>query len=181
MVEKIAYKYKFNTLPNIEVLIEECKGHLVTILSKYDKNRNSKAFSYFSVITKNWFIHKAKKLSQQIKKETKCEEISKSVEIEYMSTQNDFIDNNINKEFLEALWREMDQWETLPLKPNELKMLKAMRIILGSAEEIDIFNKKYIYLLAREITNLNTKQVLTNLNFFRKLYKQFRQRWLNEE
>ena len=57
MVDKIVFTYKFTTLPNIDELRDECKIWLITILSKYDPNRGSKAFSYFSVITKNWFIH----------------------------------------------------------------------------------------------------------------------------
>ena len=60
MVDKIVYTYKFTTLPNIEPLKEDCKVWLTTILDKYDPNKGSKAFSYFSVVTKNWFIHKIK-------------------------------------------------------------------------------------------------------------------------
>ena len=63
MVDKIAYTYKFTSLPNIEDLKEECKIWLTTILDKFDVSKGSKAFSYFSVITKNWFIHKVKKNS----------------------------------------------------------------------------------------------------------------------
>ena len=65
LVDKIVYTYKFNTLPNIDYLKDDCKLWLITILAKYDPNRKSKAFSYFSVITKNWFIHKVKKTNQQ--------------------------------------------------------------------------------------------------------------------
>jgi DNA-directed RNA polymerase specialized sigma subunit len=64
MVDKIVFTYKFTTLPNIDSLRDECKIWLITILDKYDVNKGSKAFSYFSVITKNWFIHKVKKKSQ---------------------------------------------------------------------------------------------------------------------
>ena len=53
LVDKIVYTYKFNTLPNIDYLKDDCKLWLITILDKYDPNRKSKAFSYFSVITKN--------------------------------------------------------------------------------------------------------------------------------
>ena len=56
MVNKIIFTYKFNTLPNIDPLREDCKIWLTTILDKYDPNKGSKAFSYFSVVTKNWFI-----------------------------------------------------------------------------------------------------------------------------
>ena len=56
MVDKIVYTYKFTNLPNIDSLRDECKIWLITVLGKYDPNKGSKAFSYFSVITKNWFI-----------------------------------------------------------------------------------------------------------------------------
>ena len=68
LVDKIVYTYKFNNLPNIDYLKDDCKVWLTTILNKYDPNRGSKAFSYFSVITKNWFIHKVKKNAQAAKK-----------------------------------------------------------------------------------------------------------------
>ena len=57
MVDKIVFTYKFTNLPNIDELRDDCKVWLTTILEKYDPNRGSKAFSYFSVITKNCFIH----------------------------------------------------------------------------------------------------------------------------
>ena len=69
LVDKIVYTYKFNTLPNIDYLKDDCKLWLITILDKYDPNRNSKAFSYFSVITKNWFIHKVKQNSKRLKRD----------------------------------------------------------------------------------------------------------------
>ena len=65
LVDKIIYTYKFTTLPNIDYLREECKAWLVTILDKYDPDKGSKAFSYFSVVTKNWFIHKVKKTTKK--------------------------------------------------------------------------------------------------------------------
>ena len=61
MINKIVFTYKFGSLPNIESLKEECEIHLITILSNFDESKGSKAFSYFSVVTKNWFTHKAKK------------------------------------------------------------------------------------------------------------------------
>ena len=69
MVDKIVYTYKFTTLPNIDDLKAECKVFLTTILDKFDPAKGPKAFSYFSVITKNWFIHKVKKNAQRNKRE----------------------------------------------------------------------------------------------------------------
>ncbi len=180
MVQKIVYKYKFTSLPNIESLIPECEGHLITVLSKYDKERNSKAFSYFSVITRNWFFHKSKKYSQQTKKEIICDDISKSVEVEYLSTENQYISERTYNEFIKQLWVEIGNWETLNLKPNERKMIEAIKILLNHQDSIEIFNKKAVFLYCREITGLNTKQILTSLQKFRQLYKDFRKKWDNE-
>ena len=72
MVDKIIYTYKFTNLPNIDVLRDDCKIWLTTILGKYDPGKGSKAFSYFSVITKNWFIHKVKQNSKKLKRRSKC-------------------------------------------------------------------------------------------------------------
>ena len=71
MVDKIVYTYKFNTLPNISDLQQDCKVFLVTILHKYNPDKNSKAFSYFSVIAKNWFIAQVKKNAKKNKKTIK--------------------------------------------------------------------------------------------------------------
>ena len=53
----------------------------------------------------------------------------------------------------------------------------AIREILGSVEEIEIFNKKAIYLYLREITGMNTKQIVCQLNKFRKKYRLFKSDW----
>ena len=44
MVDKIIYTYKFNNLPNIEVLADECKIWLTTILAKLILKRDIKLF-----------------------------------------------------------------------------------------------------------------------------------------
>ena len=78
MVDKIVYTYKFTNLPNIDSLKEECKSWLTTILDKFDPSKKSKAFSYFSVITKNWFIHKVKKNSRSMKREVQIDDMNNS-------------------------------------------------------------------------------------------------------
>ena len=81
MVDKIVFTYKFTNLPNIDLLRDECKIWLMTILDKYDPNKGSKAFSYFSVITKNWFIHKVKKQQKQNRTEINIDNIAKSLSL----------------------------------------------------------------------------------------------------
>jgi len=177
LVDKIVYTYKFNNLPNIDYLKDDCKLWLITILDKYDPERKSKAFSYFSVITKNWFIHKVKQNTKRLKRDVQYEDIDKYDCEEVMVTHNTYESDRENYEFWQHLFAEVDSWEKLKLKENEKKVLDAIRILFNSIDEIEIFNKKAIYLYMREITGLNTKQIVNNLNKIRKRYRNFKSEW----
>ena len=74
MVDKIVYTYKFTSLPNIDSLKDDCKNWLITVLNNFDPEKGSKAFTYFSVVSKNWFIAEVKKTSKKAKRETHLEE-----------------------------------------------------------------------------------------------------------
>ena len=80
-----------------------------------------------------------------------------------------------------SLNSEIDTWDSFIIKEKEKKFLMAVRILLDSADQIEIFNKKAIYLYLREITGLNTKQVVNNLNKLRKRYRTFKTKWENSE
>ena len=68
LVDKIVYTYKFTTLPNIDDLKAECKVWLTTILDKFDPDKGSKAFSYFSVTTKKLVYTQSKEKYSTTKK-----------------------------------------------------------------------------------------------------------------
>lgn len=178
MVDKIVYTYRFTTLPNIDYLKEDCKIWLTTILAKFDPDKGSKAFSYFSVVTKNWFIHQVKKTQRRNRTEVFMEDMLENsgeelVDEKYVSYE----DAREDIEFWNSLTTEISTWDSFMLKDNERKVLEAVRILLNSANEIEIFNKKAIYLYLREITGLNTKQVVNNLNKLRKKYWVFKEKW----
>tara|TARA_R100001594_G_scaffold148049_1_gene202326 strand:- start:297 stop:986 length:690 start_codon:yes stop_codon:yes gene_type:complete len=177
LVDKIVFTYKFSTLPNIDLLRDECKIWLTTILDKFDPAKGSKAFSYFSVITKNWFIHKIKKNSQQNRREIQFEDLSKDLEHGYLSTQNTYDKKREEREFWEHLWEQIEFWSQGNLRTNERKVLEAIKILLQNSDNIEIFNKKAIYLYLREITGLNTKQIVNNLNKMRAKYSDFKKDW----
>ena len=177
MVDKICYTYNFTTLSNVDELREECKIWLTTILDKYDPARGKKAFSYFSVITKNWFIHKVKKQQKQKIHETDIENVSMQAQLEHMSTVNKYMPERMEREFWNLLWKEMESWDVESMRGNERKVYEAIKILLSNPDDIEIFNKKAIYLYLREITGLNTKQVVNNLNKMRKRYRTFKVKW----
>ena len=177
MVDKIVFTYKFTTLPNIDSLRDECKIWLITILDKYDVNKGSKAFSYFSVITKNWFIHKVKRKAKQNRQEIEISGLPKELELKHISTSNPYFKDRISKEFWHFLEQEVNSWEHDKMKENERKVLSAVKILMESGDDIEIFNNKAIYLCLREITDLNAKQVVNNLNKMRVKYRTFRIKW----
>ena len=177
MVDKIVYTYKFTNLPNIDSLREECKIWLTTILDKYDASKGTKAFSYFSVITKNWFIHRVKKNAVKCKREVPMNDVLGEIELQQLSTTNEYLDLRNQREFWAHLHTEISKWDTENLKLNERKVLNAIRLLFENSENIEIFNKKAVYLYLREITGLNTKQVVNNLNKLRVKYRTFKSDW----
>ena len=185
MVNKIVYTYKFTTLPNVDYLKEDCKNWLITILDKYDPSKGSKAFSYFSVITKNWFIHKVKKTSQRYRREVLIEDycINDGDDITNshpLVIYNTSMQDAIKKEFWYRFRDNVVLWEDAAVRANDKKVIQAVKILFEESENIEIFNKKAIYLYIREITGLNTKQVVSSLNKLRVKYRDFKKKWDEE-
>ena len=183
MVEKIIFTYKFNILPNIESLRDDCKIWLTTILNKYDPNKGSKAFSYFSVVTKNWFIHKVKQNSKKIKREVSFEELVLNGGSDILGTTDpaqSYVSQRITMEYWNSVLEHLEKWDTPNIKSNEKVVLDAVKILLHNIEDIEIFNKKAVYLYLRELTGLNTKQVVNNLNKIREKYRTFKTKWDKE-
>ena len=122
MVDKIVYTYKFTTLPNVDALKDECKVWLTTILDKYDPNKGSKAFSYFSVITKNWFIHKVKVNSKNLRRNVSYEAIVSTGGQDSLGAASDieeYVEKRIQQEFWRDLLGQIESWNSVNLKPNE--------------------------------------------------------------
>ena len=183
MVNKIIFTYKFNNLPNIDYLRDDCKIWLTTILDKYDPNKGSKAFSYFSVVTKNWFIHKVKTNSKNLKRQVSYESIIETGGQDSLgaaSNTEEYVEKRVEQEFWISLLQQIDSWDTGKLKQNEKMVLEAVKVLVHNIDDIEIFNKKAIYLYLRELTGLNTKQVVNNLNKLREKYRNFKTKWDKE-
>ena len=176
LVDKIVFTFRFTSLPNIDELREECKIWLTTILDKYNPGKGSTAFSYFSVVTKNWFIAKSKKQQKRIMREIEFSDVSYRDQAAYLSCDNDSRERE-EREFFQCLFVEIDKWDRMDLKDSERKVLGAIKVLLDNPQEIEIFNKKAIYLYLREITGMNTKQVVRNLNKLRVRYRDFKVKW----
>jgi len=186
LINKIVYTYKFNSLPNIDELKKDCAVHLVTILSNFDEEKGSKAFSYFSIVAKNWFIGENKKNSVRKQKEVSYESynpamnndpamnnhsVTKTFD-EDLTVTNGYFENREHSEFWETLRTEMNSWlKSDIMKEQEVKVIKAIFVIINSLHDLGVYNKKTFYFSLREITGLNTKQIVNNLDKIRAKYK----------
>tara|TARA_R110002110_G_scaffold125296_3_gene303166 strand:+ start:16374 stop:17063 length:690 start_codon:yes stop_codon:yes gene_type:complete len=177
LVNKIVYTYKFTSLENIEYHKDDCKIWLTTILGKFDPSQGKKAFSYFSVVTKNWFTHKAKKQTKKNRREVNYDEMVREVEAISTGSDANLLNEIEEKEFWASLLTEINSWQNLKLKPNEQKVLNAVVTLMENIDQIEIFNKKAVYLYMREITGLNTKQIVSALNKMRERYRTFKKKW----
>ncbi len=177
LVNKIVYTYKFTSLENIEYHKDDCKIWLTTILGKFDPSQGKKAFSYFSVVTKNWFTHKAKKQTKKNRREVNYDEMVREVEAVSSGKDASLLNEIEEKEFWQSLLTEINSWQNLKLKPNEQKVLDAVVTLMENIDQIEIFNKKAVYLYMREITGLNTKQIVSALNKMREKYRTFKKKW----
>ena len=177
LVDKIVYTYKFTSLQNIDVLKDDCKIWLTTILGKFNPNKGTKAFSYFSVVTKNWFTHKAKKQTLRSRREIDYDCMIKEIEVSKAENKKTITEEQEEREYWEFLLREISGWQKLNLKENEKKVLDAVLLLMNNVEQIEIFNKKAIYLYMREITGLNTKQIVSCLKKMREKYGIFKSKW----
>ena len=177
LVDKIVYTYKFTSLENIDTLKEDCKLWLTTILDKFNADRGTKAYSYYSVVTKNWFTHQAKKQSKKNRREVQYDSIALKLESSKVEEDTDISNEIEDRQFWLFLMQEIDSWETEDLRENERKVLGAIRTLFTNIDKIQIFNKKAIYLYMREITGLNTKQVVGGLKRLRAKYREFNKKW----
>mgnify|MGYP003625862625 FL=1 len=181
LVDKIVYTYKFTNLENVEVLKDDCKIWLTTILGKFDPSHGTKAFSYFSVVTKNWFTHKAKKQTKKNRREIEYDGMLREIEAISASEEVGFLKEQEDREFWANLLSEVEDWDKYCLKENERKVLDAVLLLMNNIEQIEIFNKKAVYLYLREITGLNTKQIVSCLNKMRVRFRSFKSKWDNGE
>ena len=182
LVDKIVYTYKFNNLPNIDYLKDDCKVWLTTILNKYDPNRGSKAFSYFSVITKNWFIHKVKKNAQAARREINIDDAMRSTNQTFIVEKNRYEITREKAEFWNALLtfvKTLEKNNSVIKNDNDRKVINSIEYMLENMEKIEILNKKAIYLYLREMTGLTTKQLAPTLRKIKIEYKCFITEWNN--
>jgi len=180
IIDKIVFKYKFNALPNIDVLKDECEAWIGSVLDKFDTSKGFKAFSYFSVITKNWFIFKVKTNAKQLNRELPIEETIINNNADKMSVFNRYEIEREQKEFIKGFF-EYIKFHGHPeqFDSEEKKVYYAIEYLVDNIDLIDDFNKKRINLFIDEYTKLESKKRVKALKKFKTFYNIYRKKVYN--
>ena len=151
------FKFYYTEVDDLEDLKHEVICFLLEKLH-YFKVGKGKAFSYFSIVGKNYLIlynnknyAKKKGKADLIEVDTDNEILNGferkevlGVKIEFLDFYVQHVDNNLNKYFK---------------KEDERKVADAVLTIFKNREHLEIFNKKAIYIYIREITGCDTTSI----------------------
>lgn len=178
LIENLIFVYGFYSLDDVDSLKRECLSNLYEMLPKFDPSKGTKGFSYFNVVAKNWFIHKTREKSRKNKFDV---ETHVDLENESANRDSNFMVDPYEHQVEERekwimFYEAMDSWRDKLTKKTEKQVLEAVIFIMRNPDLVPIYNKKAVYLYLRELTSLNTKQVVVNLKKIKELYED----WQND-
>lgn len=159
--------------------LEDLKHEVITFFLEklhYFKEGKGKAFSYFSIVGKNYLIlynnkNYAKKKVQvaPLEADNDTEILSEFERAEVREDKDEYLDL-----YIKYMFTNLDR---IFNKEEEKKVADALLTILKERQQLDIFNKKAIYIYIREITGMDTpvitKTVKIMKSHFNQLYSEF--------
>lgn len=177
LVENLIFIHGFtSTHSSFEDLKNDCVVFLYETLDKFDHTRGTKAFSYFNVVAKNWLIIKSKQRSKQIRRQISLDDplsISRrdmsSIESYKIVPAQDA--EMIKRESIENLFSLMVEIKKKLSGENELACIDAIITLFEKIDDIDLLNKRAIFVYLRDISSLNPKQLSIAMSSIRKHYK----------
>ena len=127
---------------------------------------NTFKFSYFSVVAKNYLILHNNNNYKKLKSHDKIDVLDRQKNNESFFSDSDYI----------TLTNEMIQYfdtnlNTIFKKDRDLKIGYAIIDLMKQRDDIENFNKKAIYILIREMTNVETAHITSVVNVLKKHYK----------
>lgn len=170
LAEIMIHRFKFY---NFDVPHEDVKHEVVTFLHeklcKFDGESGFKAFSYFSIVAKNYLIAENNKNYYVYKKRHNIEAIdaernivNEQLRTEFIDEQRDFIDifSDIMEKFLPLIF----------VKNRDLQVADSVLYLFKTRENIENYNKKALYILIRERTGIKTQYITNVITRFKLLY-----------
>lgn len=156
------FKFSYADVSPLEIQ-KQAISHMVANIAKYEKGKG-KAFSYFSIVAKHWFILDNNTTYRRFKKHVEiCEQSGEAGEFviepehekqesetrEFIKLMVEYWDKNVGRHFT---------------KDRDLKIANAVIEIFRNADRIDVFNKKALYLYIREIADCQTQHITKVIN-----------------
>jgi len=173
LAENILNTFKFSYFQcSHKEVQQEVVSNLVSNIHKY-KPDNGKAFSYFSIIAKNFLILYNNGNYRKFKRHVSVDdEESPNVDMELSSN---IPSTNTKKELSEFFRLMIEYWDThierVFKKQNELQIAYAVLEIFRNSDRIENFNKKALYLYIREMTNCKTQNITKVVNKMKDMQK----------
>ncbi len=170
LVENIIHTFKFyytdgQTLQQVQ---HEVVSFLVEKLPKF-KQDSGKAFSYFSIVAKNYCILRNK---NNYKKLTSHDRIDLSAEVglEYVpdAPESDYTTSDFMDKFIQY-WD--DNLEATFTKKGERVLASSIVELFRKREKIELYNKKALYIYIREMSDANTQQITKMVKVMKEKYK----------
>ena len=163
LAENILNTFKFSYFDvSKEDVQMEVISNLIEKIHMFQEGKG-KAFSYFSIVAKNYLILKNNGNYKRFKKTSLLSEMPES-----WNPENDFKETEFGEElneFKELMLRYWDQNLTRVFtKKRDIQIADAVLELFRRAEYIESFNKKSLYLLIREMTGHPTHYITKVVN-----------------
>jgi hypothetical protein len=178
MVESIIRRYKlYRKDMEFEEIHTDTMSFLITKINKFDHTKNTKAYSYFGTICKNYLMGAIQKDTKEQNRQVSYDDISS--DIEDRKDLSYIIDEHIidYQSVIIKLTISLENFiEKENLTENEQKLGYALLEIFSNFDKIfqvgdgNKFNKNLILLSLREMTSLSTKEIRVSLKRFKKMY-----------
>jgi hypothetical protein len=160
LTENIIHTFKFyyTEVDNIEDLQHELITFLLSKIHLFDQSKGYKAYSYFGTIVKRYLIISNTK---NYKKRVDKAPISDIEQDENFSYELDDVPNNERlNEFLDQYIEYCNNNLTkLFPKENDAKIADSILEIFRKRENLDVFNKKALYIYIREMIDVKTPKI----------------------
>lgn len=168
--EIMLHRFKFY---QFDISHEDIKHEVVVFLHeklcKYDQSTGFKAYSYFSIVAKNYLIAENNKNYYQYKKKDKIEAIDIERNIVNEELRKEFIEEQA--EFMDVFVDLLDQF--LPLlytKLRDIQIADSVLHLFKNRENIENYNKKALYIMIREQTNAKAQYVTAVIKQMKLMY-----------
>ena len=166
LAENIINTFKFTYFDyGFEDIKHEVVAFMVMNMHKYDHTKGSKAFSYFSVVAKNYLILHNNNNYKKLKSHDGMDVLDKE---KNMGNQDDSDYKQLTIEIVNYFENNLPR---IFKKQRDLNIAYSILDLIKQIDEIENFNKKALYILIREMTDVNTSQITSVVNTLKKHYK----------